>query len=151
MSSGAATLKWRRRGEPREGEPEMQPIDLQQFAERYTAAWCSQRAERVAACYSPAGSLTINSGPPAVGRAAIQASAQEFMTAFPDLCVTLGSVSGRDGAAVYRWTLTGTHQGPGGKPVRISGHEEWTFGSDGLIAASLGHFDRADYDRQLGI
>jgi len=129
----------------------MQPIDLQQFAERYTAAWCSQRAELVAACYSPAGSLTINAGVPAVGRAAIQASAQEFMTAFPDLRVSMDRVSGQGGGAIYRWTLTGTHAGLTGKGrrVKISGHEEWTFGSDGLIAASLGHFDRADYDRQL--
>jgi hypothetical protein len=52
----------------------------------------------------------------------------------------------------YRWTLTGTNTGPGGtgRKVRISGYEEWTIESDGLIARSLGHFDAADYDRQLG-
>jgi hypothetical protein len=52
---------------------------------------------------------------------------------------------------VYRWTLTGTNTGPGGtgRPVRISGQEEWTFGADGLIAESRGHFDQADYNRQL--
>jgi hypothetical protein len=33
--------------------------------------------------------------------------------------------------------------------VRISGFEEWTIGDDGLIAASLGHYDQAEYDRQL--
>ena len=31
----------------------------------------------------------------------------------------------------------------------ISGFEDWKIGADGLIAASLGHFDQADYDRQL--
>ena len=53
--------------------------------------------------------------------------------------------------AVYRWTLTGTNTGPGGtgKAVRISGYEEWTFSADGLIAASQGHFDEAEYLRQL--
>jgi hypothetical protein len=33
--------------------------------------------------------------------------------------------------------------------VRISGYEEWTFGEDGLIATSQGHFDEAEYNRQL--
>ena len=32
---------------------------------------------------------------------------------------------------------------------RITGFEEWTFGDDGLVAESLGHFDQAEYDRQL--
>jgi hypothetical protein len=33
--------------------------------------------------------------------------------------------------------------------VRISGHEDWRFGADGLIAESLGHYDASDYERQL--
>ena len=33
--------------------------------------------------------------------------------------------------------------------MRISGYEEWPIGPDGLIASSLGHFDAADYQRQL--
>ena len=40
---------------------------LRDFAARYTAAWCSHDPARVAACYSPAGSLTINDGAHAVG------------------------------------------------------------------------------------
>jgi hypothetical protein len=74
------------------------------------------------------------------------------MAAFPDMVVAMDSVSFDDGRAVYRWTLTGTNTGPGGtgKSVRVSGYEEWTFGADGLIAASKGHFDEADYNRQLG-
>ena len=51
----------------------------------------------------------------------------------------------------YHWTLTGTNTGPGGtgNKVHIGGYEEWTFGADGLIAGSLGHFDEAEYQRQL--
>jgi hypothetical protein len=51
----------------------------------------------------------------------------------------------------YHWTLRGTNTGPGGtgRFVRISGFEEWRFGPDGLIAESVGHFDAADYQRQL--
>jgi hypothetical protein len=57
----------------------------------------------------------------------------------------------QDEGGEYRWTLVGTNTGPGGtgNRVRISGFEEWTIGDDGLIAASLGHYDRAEYDRQL--
>jgi hypothetical protein len=73
------------------------------------------------------------------------------MTAFPDMVVTMDGVEARGEGAVYRWTLTGTNSGPGGsgRPVRISGYEEWRFGADGLIAASTGHFDAPDYGRQL--
>ena len=58
---------------------------LRNFAERYTAAWCSQDATSVAAFYSPGGSLRVNGGVPAVGRVAISEVAAGFMTAFPDL------------------------------------------------------------------
>lgn len=37
------------------------------------------------------------------------------------------------------------------KAVRISGCEEWRIGAEGLIAASRGHFDEAEYQRQLKI
>jgi predicted ester cyclase len=73
------------------------------------------------------------------------------MTAFPDMIVQLDSLVMEDGHAVYHWTLSGTNTGPGGsgKSVRISGYEEWTMSSDGLIQRSLGHFDEAEYARQL--
>ncbi|HZW87817.1 MAG TPA: nuclear transport factor 2 family protein [Myxococcaceae bacterium] len=125
---------------------------MRDFAERYTAAWCSQDAARVASFFAENGSLTINSGAPSVGRAAITVAAQGFMTAFPDMVVELDAVERVGEEFRYRWTLRGTNSGPGGtgRRVRISGYEEWTIGPDGLIARSLGHFDEADYRRQLG-
>jgi len=133
-------------------ESVMDVAELKEFAARYTAAWCSQDAASVAAFFAENGSLTINDGAPSVGRPAVTAAAQGFMTAFPDMVVTMDSVSLEGGRAEYRWTLTGTNTGPGGtgKAVRISGYEEWTFSADGLIAESQGHFDEADYNRQLG-
>lgn len=124
---------------------------LQQFATKYTAAWCSHNAASVAAFFAEGGSLKINDGPPAVGRTAITGAAQGFMTAFPDLVVTMDGISIDGDHAVYRWTLTGTNSGPGGtgSAVRISGYEEWKMDRSGLVAASLGHFDAADYQRQL--
>jgi len=127
------------------------PDQLHDFARRYTEAWCSQDPARVAEHYAPEGSLTINGGTPSVGRAAITEAAQSFMAAFPDMQVIRDELVTQEDGAEYRWTLVGTNTGPGagGKRVRISGFEEWTIGDDGLIAASLGHFDQAEYDRQL--
>jgi hypothetical protein len=124
---------------------------LHDFATRYTAAWCSQNAASVAAFFARHGSLTINGGKPAVGRAAITEAAQRFMSAFPDMVVAMDRLEEGEGTGTYHWTLTGTNTGPGGtgKPVRISGYEEWVIGSDGLIVDSLGHFDETEYQRQL--
>ncbi|MEP6886250.1 MAG: ester cyclase [Gammaproteobacteria bacterium] len=129
----------------------MNPPKLNDYATRYTAAWCSQNAAAVAAFFSPAGSLKINEGNPSVGRMAITAAAQAFMTAFPDLLITMDKVTSDATGIEYHWTLRGTNTGPGGtgKPVRIIGYEEWRFGSDGLIAESKGHFDAAEYERQV--
>src|SRR3974377_2431722 len=60
---------------------------LADFATRYTAAWCSHSASSVAAFYSASGSLTINDGPPAVGRQGVEGAAESFMTGYPDLVV----------------------------------------------------------------
>jgi len=129
----------------------MDAATLTAFADRYTAAWRSQDPARVATFFAPNGSLTINAGASSVGREAIAAAARGFMTAFPDLVVRMDSVRAVGSGAVYHWTLTGTNTGPGGsgRPVRISGYEEWTFGADGLVATSLGHYDEAVYQRQL--
>ena len=127
------------------------PTRLRDFAERYTAAWCSQDAASVAAFFSPDGSLRVNDAAPAVGRKAITDVAQGFMTDFPDMQVLMDDLTVLGDKVVYRWTLAGTNTGPGatGRRVRISGFEEWRMGEDGLIAESLGHFDAEDYQRQL--
>jgi steroid delta-isomerase-like uncharacterized protein len=124
---------------------------LQSFADAYTAAWCSQNAARVASSYAEDGSLQVNDAAPAVGRAAITEVAQGFMTAFPDMQVFLDGLRLEGDRAIYHWTLTGTNTGPGGtgRAVRISGYEVWQMTADGLIANSHGHFDSADYRRQL--
>ena len=124
---------------------------LTEFAKEYTAAWCSQNATSVAAFYAEDDSLKINDGKPSVGRTEISAAAQSFMTAFLDMVVKMDAIESDGDEAVYRWTLTGTNTGPGGSgnSVNIGGFEEWSFGSDGLIAESKGHFDENAYKRQL--
>jgi predicted ester cyclase len=138
--------------------------ELTKFATRYADAWCSQNPENVAAFFAENGSLSVNDGPPAVGRAAIAEIARGFMRDFPDMTVTMDKLEPEspDGGrssyaspartdAAFHWTLTGTNTGPGGtgKRVRISGYELWKLDPDGLIAESQGHFDSAEYERQL--
>ena len=121
------------------------------FAKRYAEAWCSQNPESVAAFFAENGSLRVNEGPPAVGRAAIAEVARGFMRDLPDMIVTMDDVTHDSDGTKFHWTLTGTNTGPGGtgKRLRISGYELWKFDNDGLIAESKGHFDSAEYERQL--
>ena len=124
---------------------------FREFAEGYTAAWCSHKPASVASFYSDNGSLSVNSGAPAVGRKAIAEVAQGFFTDFPDLIVLMDDLLAHSNRAVYCWTLIGTNTGPGGrgKRVHIGGFEVWKIGADDLIAESLGFFDSAVYNYQL--
>jgi uncharacterized protein (TIGR02246 family) len=121
------------------------------FAKRYAEAWCSQNPESVATFFVENGSLSVNDGPPAVGRAAIAEIARGFMRDFPDVVVTFDKLEPQGNATKFHWTLTGTNTGPGGtgKRVRIRGYEFWRIDNDGLIRESKGHFDSTDYQRQL--
>lgn len=123
---------------------------MQDFAERYTAAWNSGIPERVAAHFAEDGWLRVNNGETARGRESITALALGFMQAFPDLSLSCDGLMEDEGAVTYRWTLRGTYAGTGRK-VEISGREIWKMGADGLVAESEGNFDAADYARQCGL
>ena len=125
--------------------------NMQDFGQRFAAAWCSQDPSRVADFFTKNGSLTINDGVPAIGRPAITESARSFMTAFPDMQVLLDGLVVQSEIVEFHWTLIGTNNGPGGSGNRvcISGFEQWQFDQDGLIAISQGHFNNAKYNRQL--
>ena len=125
--------------------------ELEKFANRYAQAWCSQSPERVASFYTETGSLSVNDDAPSVGRAAITEVARGFMTAFPDMVVTMDRLVPKPHCVEFHWTLTGTNTGPEGtgNRVQISGCEEWQINADGLVAESKGYFDAAEYERQL--
>jgi len=118
---------------------------IEKLARTYTEAWCSHDAGRVADHYVPGGTIVINGGEPDE----ITGVAQSFVDAFPDIEVFMDELVFKgDDLVQYRWTFTGT-SAETGKRVRIPGFEQWTIGADGLIAESLGHYDQAEYDRQL--
>jgi nuclear transport factor 2 (NTF2) superfamily protein len=117
---------------------------VRDLARGYTEAWCSRDPLRVAAHYRPGGMIAINDGAPAP----IEDVARSFVEAFPDIEVVMDDLAVAGDAVEYRWTFTGTSSETG-KWVRISGAETWTIGEDGLIAASKGAYDEAEYERQL--
>ena len=129
----------------------MDTHELTAFAQRYTNAWNAHDAVASAACYAEDGSLTINGGEPAEGRAAVQAVMQGFHDAFPDAVLTMDAIRGAGDRAVYLWTYEGANTGPGGtgNRVRFSGWEAWTLSELGLVQRSLGNFDEHEYERQL--
>lgn len=120
---------------------------VRELAESYTQAWCSQDPARVAAHYAPGGMIAVNGGEPT----AVAEVARAFMSAFPDIQLFMDDLVFKDDTVEYHWTFTGTNTGPGGTGswVRISGVEEWVLDDDGLVAASQGHYDQAEYERQL--
>lgn len=121
------------------------PKRIEQLARTYTEAWCSRDPARVAAHCAPGGMIAINGG----DAAGIAEVTEAFIAAFPDIQVFMDDLVLReDGIVEYRWTFTGT-SAETGKSVRVPGYEEWTIAPDGLIAESRGHYDQAEYDRQV--
>ena len=128
----------------------MDPTASNEFAERYAKAWCSQNPEAVAAFYAEHGSLSVNGGPPATGRQAIADVARGFMTAFPDLKVTTDDLVHNPHepyGTAFHWTLTGTNLGPGVLESALELVD--TSCGNWMKRDSKGHFDAAEYERQV--
>lgn len=133
------------------GEEQTDASDLNDFATRYAAAWSSQDAEAFSRFYAENGSLRVNNGEPSIGRDAVAETARSFMAAYPDMVVRLVELRKTGDAVEFHWHWTGTNTGPGGtgNAVDLRGYEQWTLTEDGLILESLGHYDEAEYERQL--
>ena len=130
---------------------ELQKFDIEVFAKSYAQVWCSQRPHFVSCFFAEDGVLQINDGIPAEGTEAIINVAKSFMEAFPDMVVSLDSLTTNKDKTKFHWTLTGTNNGPDGtgNKVSINGFEEWTINEEGLIQESKGYFDEKEYKRQL--
>lgn len=125
---------------------------LVEFAEKYTSAWNSKQPEKIASYYAEDGMLTVNNGKPSVGRKQLAETAQYYMEAFPDMELTMDSLTVEDRKYRYYWTFIGTNTGQGGtgNKVEFSGFEEWTMNDQGLVKKSIGTYDAEDYLKQLG-
>lgn len=122
-----------------------------EFGRKYTDAWNSKQPEKMASFYAEDGLLTVNYGTPAIGRKQIAETAQSYMEAFPDMELTMDSLTVGNGTYRYHWTFTGTNTGPGGtgNKVDFSGFEEWAMNDQGLVQKSIGTYDAEEYERQL--
>ncbi len=125
-------------------------FDLNIFGKSYAQAWCSERPEFLSLFFAEDGSLSVNDGKPAVGREEISNVAKSFMTAFPDIIVSMDSLVTSPKGIEFHWTFTGTNTGPNGagKKVKISGVEIWQI-ENGLIKESKGSFDTEEYEKQV--
>ncbi len=122
----------------------MRSDELKNFARKYADAWSRHDRDAVVRFYAKNALITVNEGEPTP----IAEVAKSFMRDFPDMIVTFDKLEPRGDRVAFHWTLIGTYAGTGNE-VRISGYELWKIDGDGLIAESKGHFDAADYERQL--
>ncbi len=121
------------------------------FGKDYTAAWNSQDPAKVASFYATDGTLTVNNGTPAKGRAELTALVNSYMEAFPDMKLIMDSLVADGDRYRYHWRFIGTNTGPGGNgsSVDFVGFEQWTMNKEGLVQKSIGTYDADDYNRQL--
>lgn len=127
------------------------PITLKQaraLAVSYTEAWNTGSAAAVAAHYAETGQIVINSGTPWLGRAGVQAMADGFFAAVPDLHLICDGVRVAGDHMVYLWTFTG-HDAKTVAPLEIVGWEEWDLDANRRVLASRGWYDAENYARQI--
>jgi nuclear transport factor 2 (NTF2) superfamily protein len=122
-----------------------------EFGQNYTDAWNSKMPDKMASFYTEDGTLIVNKGTPAVGRKQLAETAQSYMEAFPDMVLTMDSLTMENDNYRYYWTFKGTNTGPNGtgNKVDFSGFEEWTMNDQGLVQKSIGTYNANDYARQL--
>jgi uncharacterized protein (TIGR02246 family) len=125
----------------------MDPMQITQMAQDYTAAWNSKSPQAVASFYAEDGEIVINRGAPWSGRAGIEEMAAGFYRDVPDLALSCDDVRVSDSHALFLWTFTG-HDAGSGRPLKVHGWEEWDLNADLQVQASRGWFDAEAYARQ---
>jgi len=140
----------------------LEPDFVNDFAERYIAAWNSRDADRLTALITE----DIEWDDPALpetarGRDAVADFARSGWRAFPDLefeepeAPYLSSDAPR---VIARWRMRGTHLGPidppgfapTGQRIDVEGVDLWEF-RDGLICRYRAVYDLNDMARQIGV
>ncbi|MFZ5607977.1 MAG: nuclear transport factor 2 family protein [Pseudomonadota bacterium] len=116
----------------------------------YTAAWNSHSPAAVAGFFAESGSIVVNAGETYTGQEGVMRLAADFFNDVPDLLLRCDGVRCSGRHVLYPWTFTGTHSATG-KPLEISGWEEWDLDESDSILFSRGWFDMRDYARQAGL
>jgi steroid delta-isomerase-like uncharacterized protein len=126
-------------------------------ADEITAAWNRGDAAGVVAHTREDATFRDMSAPePVRGRAALQAAAQAYMTAFPNLHVEDTSSICEGDRLVQEWVATGTHDGPlmGLEPTHRSTRTEGCtvvqFDAEGQVVATTMYWNPMALLAQIG-
>jgi predicted ester cyclase len=145
---------------PRRLPPPPQTFDIDDFIRRmWHEVWNWRLLNRVDACFSETLTCEGASGRMIYGRGAYKAYILSLLSPFPDLLLTVDhvcAVQADDGTwrAASRWTMQGTHTGPGvygeptGRRIRVMGMTHHTV-RDGQITAESTVFDEFALFKQL--
>ena len=119
-----------------------------EIADSYLAAWNAHDPEAVASFFAPNGRIYVN-GSVSAGRIEIAAMARSFLDAIPDMSIRSDLTRSTGTHLILPWTFSGTSSTNGNR-VTVSGWEYWQLNDRGLVVESRGHFDEADYQKQMG-
>jgi steroid delta-isomerase-like uncharacterized protein len=122
-------------------------------------AWNTHDAAGFAAHYSEDAVLrVIATGDVVHGREQLQAVAEAYLRAFPDLQIDRRSTYDcGESACIIESTFRATHEGefigipPTHRPVELLTCSIFTLGADRLLAGEVVYFDSATLLRQLGV
>lgn len=120
-------------------------------------AWNSHDVERVLALYS-ADYLEEDIGQPGPQRGieSVRRSVRRYLTAFPDMQLSLDDLVVGEDRAAFVWTLRGTHRGgllnipASGRPVVMRGTSLVTV-ADGKFTRNVRIWDMAGMLRSIGL
>jgi steroid delta-isomerase-like uncharacterized protein len=135
--------------------------DLQQFIDRYNAAWADHDVDAIVAMHTEDSVFENHTtGDVSVGREAIGDAIRGIFTVFPDLTFETRRAYVRDDLVVQEWTARGTHLGkmnraglevePTGRTVEYRGMDVIPI-KDGLVARKDVYSDGVTLLRQLGL
>jgi predicted ester cyclase len=145
---------------PRKLAPPPEVFDIEDFIRRmWHEVWNWRLLNRVDACFSDSIACESASGRMLYGRGAYKAYILSLLAPFPNLSLTVDHFcavgNDSDGyRAATRWTLQGTHTGPGvygeptGKRIRVMGMTHHTV-IDGQITVEQTVFDEFALFKQL--
>jgi steroid delta-isomerase-like uncharacterized protein len=141
--------------------PALTGAELQEFIDRYNAAWNEHDVETIVAMHTDDSVFENHTtGDVNVGKDAIGDAIRGIFTVFPDLEFETRRQYVRDGLVVQEWTARGTHLGkmtragldvePTGKQVEYRGMDVIPL-EDGKVARKDVYSDGVTLLRQLGL
>jgi steroid delta-isomerase-like uncharacterized protein len=139
----------------------MEGAELQEFIDRYNAAWNAHDVETIVSMHTDDSVFENHvTGDVNVGREAIGRAVSGIFSVFPDLTFETRRAYIRDDLVVQEWTARGTHQGtmarsgievePTGRSVEYEGMDVIPI-RDGLVARKDVYSDSVMLLRQLGL